>query len=292
MFIRIFAFAWIVVCSAAANAFAPPTLTVEYSADRRIETDSGDMQGRVVASPKAQRNETSMQGMTTVMILRTDKKIGWLLMPAQKMYKELDLNKASKQAGAVTPEQTNLELVGQETISGQSANKYKFVMKDKSAGGFLWYTATGIPVKMDVLSKSGGKSTRMTVTLENIQVGPQDPAEFEVPAGYSALSGGGIFGAMGGSASGSSSVSGSKSRGSLFGGGLLGSLKDAVTRPVKDEASAVADDVATTAGAVSTPEAAITGATETVVTEKVKKVGAKATVRGAVQSVAGLFRKR
>jgi hypothetical protein len=77
MLIRIVAFASVLLCSVAANALAPPTLSVEYSADRKIETDSGDMRGRVVATPNAQRNETSMSGMTTVMILCTDKKIGW-----------------------------------------------------------------------------------------------------------------------------------------------------------------------------------------------------------------------
>jgi hypothetical protein len=244
----LFGFAALMPTATAANSLTPPTLTVEYAADRRIETDSGDMQGRVVASPNAQRNETSMNGMTTVMILRTDKHISWMLMPAQKMYKELDLNKASKQIGAVTPDQTDLELVDQETVSGQSVNKYKFIMKDKSAGGFLWYTATGIPVKMDVLTKAGGKTTRMTVTLENIQIGPQDPSAFEVPKGFTAMPGG-----------------------SLFGGGLLGSLKGAVTRPVTNEVGAVTSDVAATADAVAAPEAP---------------------ARDALKSVTGLFRKR
>jgi hypothetical protein len=245
---------------ASAAASSPfPTLTVEYSADRKIETDSGDMQGRVNAAPGMERNETQMQGFSSVVILRTDKKIGWMLMPAQKMYQELDLAKAGKQAGAVTPEQTVLELVGQETISGHAANKYKFVTKDKSAGGFLWYTSTGIPVKMDALSKAGREKTRMTVTLENIKIDPQDRSLFEVPAGFNRMpGGGGMFGAMG------------------------GGLKDAFTRPVKSQAAATSQDIATA-------DTQVNAAVEAEVTEEVREVGAKHTVRGALRKVGKLF---
>ena len=257
MLIRVFAFFWLLLCSVAANALTPPALTVEYSADRKIETDSGDMQGRVNAAPGMERNETLMEGMSSAMILRMDKKIGYLLMPAQKMYQELDFSKASKQTGSVTPEQAVLELVGQETVSGQIANKYKFVVKDKSAGGFLWYTSSGIPVKMDVLSKSDGKTERMTVTLENIKIETQDRGLFEVPSDFNKLPSGGLLdamtGGMGGVVSSNSAVSnasdtGSKRRGGFLGGGLvggvLGGFKDAVTRPVENEAEAVTSDVA------------------------------------------------
>ncbi len=267
MLIRVFAFCWLLLCSVAANALTPPALTVEYSADRKIETDGGDMQGRVNAAPGVERNETVMQGMSSVMILRMDEKASYLLMPAQKMYQVLDIGQASKQVGSVSPEHTEMELVGEETVSGQATNKYKFVMKDKSAGGFLWYTATGIPVKMDVLSKNGKKKERMTVTLENIKIETQDPSLFEVPAGFNKLPGAG-GGLLGG--------------GPL--GGLLGGIKDAVTRPVKNEASAVASEVA---AAKQAPVNAVEGA----VTEEVKKAGARAAVRGAIKSVGGLFRK-
>lgn len=237
------------------RAATPPALTVEYAADRNIETPAGDMQGRVHATPSMQRNETRVGDMTSVMILRLDKKTGWMLMPAQKMYQKLDLDQAGKQSGAVTPEQTELELVGRETVSGHSTNKYKFVTRDKSSGGFLWYTDEGIPVKMDVLNKSHGKSERMTVTLVNITIGKQDPALFEVPSGYTQLPGG-----------------------SQAGGGLLGGLKNAVTRPVKNEAAGVASDAAAL-------ENAPAQAVEAEVTEEVKKKGPRSKLGGALRSL-------
>jgi hypothetical protein len=115
-------------------------------------------------------------------------------MPAQKMYQELEFTQAAQQAGAVVQDQVDLEAVGSETVSGIATTRYKFVTKDRSSGGFLWYSAEGIPVKMDVLSKNGRDKARMTVTLEDIRVGPQERSIFEVPAGFARMPGGGLFG--------------------------------------------------------------------------------------------------
>ena len=45
----------------------------------------------------------------------------------------------------------------------------------------------GIAIRMDMLSKSDGKKTRITMTLKNLQVGAQDPQLFELPAGYNKM---------------------------------------------------------------------------------------------------------
>jgi hypothetical protein len=83
--------------------------------------------------------------------------------------------------------QVDITEVGKETLDGHATTKYKLLMKDGSAGGFIWITGEGIPVKMDMLSKSGGEKTRVTMTLSNLKVGAQDPQLFEVPADYSAM---------------------------------------------------------------------------------------------------------
>ncbi len=199
MFIRLFAALFLFVCTMA-EAARLPVLSVEYSADRIMEVDQGTMHGRIVATPSVERSEVRIGDMATVLIINKDNKTGYMLMPAQKMYQVIDFAQANKQAGAFVSEEVDFETVGQEVVSGQSATKYKFVMKDKSAGGFIWYTAQGIAVKMDVVSKSGKDKTRMTVTLDNIKIGPQDPKAFEVPAGYSKLPGGGMFGQVAGAA--------------------------------------------------------------------------------------------
>lgn len=184
--------------AARTHADALPVPTVEYSADRIMETDAGTFDGKVYFAKDKERLETNVQGMQSVMILRRDQQLGWMLMPAQRMYQKLDLHKAQEQSGSPADAVTITE-VGSETIEGHDATKYKMLMKDGSGGGFIWITADGIPVKMDLLGKSGRDKTRMTVTLKNLAIGSQDPALFELPTDYKAMPSFGLFGKPGGS---------------------------------------------------------------------------------------------
>lgn len=197
-----------------------PVPTVEYSADRVVETEAGTFTGKVYSAQGKERSETDMGGMQSVMILRRDKELGWMLMPAHKMYQQLDLAQARQQSGAAPDDQVEISEVGSESIEGFDSTKYKLLMKDGSAGGFVWITREGIPVKMDMLSKEGGKKSRMTVTLKNLTIGSQDPQLFELPGGYSAMPG------MGGFAPG---ATGGK-KGSGLGGALKGALSGLGTR--------------------------------------------------------------
>jgi outer membrane lipoprotein-sorting protein len=164
-----------------------PAPSVEYSADRLIETSSGTFNGKVFSAKDKERAEMNMSGMQSVMILRRDKQLGWMLMPAQKMYMTVDFAKAQQQSGAAPNDQVEITEVGTESVEGFSAKKYKMLMKDGSGGGFIWITEQGIPVKMDMLSKSGGEKSRMTVTLKNLKIGSQEAQLFDLPAGFTAM---------------------------------------------------------------------------------------------------------
>lgn len=175
-----------------------PVPSVEYSADRVMQTEVGTIEGKVYSAKGKERMETNMKGMTSVMILRADKKESYMLMPAQKMYMQMDFAKAQAQSGT-QPADSGVEIteVGTETVEGQPTTKYKMIMKDKSAGGFMWITKDGIVMKMDGVMKSGNDKTRMTMTLKNLQIGSQDASLFEVPAGYTKLPSMGNMGGFG-----------------------------------------------------------------------------------------------
>ena len=190
-----------ILCSAALLAFGGlaraatlPAPSVDYSADRVIESEAGTFTGKVYAAGGNERTEMSMGEMQSVTILSREQKKGWVLMPMQKMYSEMDLAQAQQQSGAAPQDQVEITEVGAETVEGFEATKYKMMMKDGTAGGFIWITRDGIPVKMDMLSKDGRKKSRITMTLKNLQIGPQDPQLFQVPAGYSAMPSMGGFG--------------------------------------------------------------------------------------------------
>lgn len=176
-------------CGGVTHAATLPVPTVEYSADRIIESEAGTFAGRVYSAQGKDRMETSMGGMQSVMILRRDKQVGWMLMPMQKMYQEMDLAQARQQTGAAPDDQVEVTEVGSDSIEGFAATKYKMVMKDGSAGGFVWITAEGIAVKLDMLGRSGRDKMRITMTLKNLSIGAQDASLFELPAGYGAMGG-------------------------------------------------------------------------------------------------------
>jgi hypothetical protein len=172
---------------ATAGANTLPVPKVEYSADRTIETTEGTVTGKVYSAKDKERSEMNMMGMQMVMILRMDRDLAWMLMPGQRMYQEVDLSSAKEQTQSGLPEDVTITAEGTETLAGMKTTKYRMVTNDRSASGFLWVNDDGILLKMDMVAKEDGENTRVTVTLSNLKVGPQDASLFELPPGYKKL---------------------------------------------------------------------------------------------------------
>lgn len=161
---------------------------VEYSADTLLETAEVSMKGRVNYTPTRERREMTMSssGQKMIMIVRQDKKVTWTLMPAEKMYMEMALNQSREKTdlGNYKIEQT---VVGPETVKGVSTTKNKIIMtgpNGEKMGGFMWLTKDNIMVKLDAIAVDKKQKHRFKMELTNLKVGKQDPALFEVPAGY------------------------------------------------------------------------------------------------------------
>lgn len=180
------------------TAAPPPEVKVDYSADSMMETEGGmTMKSRIYHTVEKDRMEMGgSEGM--VSIIRKDKKVVWQLMGNMYMEMPIDASNASGMDAFDIVEQAE---VGQETINGLKTTKSKIVAvkKDGSGkfGGFFWTTKEGITVKMDMLSKEGDRKMRMTSELTNLKIEKQDPALFEIPAGYTKNDMGAMMG-MGG----------------------------------------------------------------------------------------------
>lgn len=175
---------------------------VEYSADSSMEMESGAMKGHVYSAPGKERREMEQGGKKMITIMRRDKKVVWMLMPEQKMYMESPMNDSNPQPGNTPSFKIEQTVVGPDTVNGIKTTKGKVIMTDSKGakmGGFMWTTADGIAVKTDVLAMDKGSKMRMKSELTNLKVGPQDPALFEIPAGYAPMDMGAMMGgAMGG----------------------------------------------------------------------------------------------
>ncbi len=171
--------------SAVIAATLPRESRVEYSADSTMEADGGmSMKSRIYHTPDKERTE--MGGAEgSVMIMRRDKNVMWQLFGNMYMESPLTESNAGGMDGFEILEQSD---VGEETVNGFKATKSKVIAVKKEDGskfgGFFWTTREGIPMKMDLLSKKDDKKIRFATELTNVKIEKQDPALFEIPAGY------------------------------------------------------------------------------------------------------------
>jgi len=176
----------------AAPALAMQPVSVEYAADWNMETADGAVKGKIYQAPNKERREMNNDGEKMVMIMRRDKKMAWNLMPSERMYMEMKLT--DPKVGRDDPMNYDVEqtVVGPDTVNGVKTTKSKIIMKEKKPnggkmGGFWWMTKDNIMMKLDVISVEKGKKDRMKMELDNLKIGKQDPALFEIPSGYSKM---------------------------------------------------------------------------------------------------------
>ncbi len=148
-----------------------------FSADMLLTSSGRNIQAKVYFNNGNVRTEM----FQTISIIRRDQNVMWNIMPAQKMYMELQLNLDQlAQASPQTPGEVERVKVGDEMIDGRMTEKFK-VTYDSNKGRqemFQWIANSKLPVKMQAADES------WTVEYKNIQTGPQDDALFLPPAGF------------------------------------------------------------------------------------------------------------
>lgn len=163
---------------------------VEYSANTRMETADGVMEGMVFHTPGKERRELTTSGEPMTIIIRQDKKVMWTLMPEANAYMEMSLEESQDKTD-FSAYQIDQTIVGEEDINGIKTTKSKVIMTNKDGsklGGFWWTTKEGIPLKMDMISVEGKTKERMIMELTNLKVGKQNPKLFDIPADYMNMS--------------------------------------------------------------------------------------------------------
>jgi hypothetical protein len=171
-----------------------------FSGTRRMETKDGQIDSFVRQAPDKMRMEMSMGGMSSVIITRQDTGKNYMLMPSMSMYREMDL-KGLQDSGGSDVDFSEASEVGREEINGYDCTKYRAKFEDKQGGkggGYYWVSDDGILMKVDMIYQSPKqKGQRMVLEMRDVELGPQDPSEFEVPANYSKMGFGSMMGQMG-----------------------------------------------------------------------------------------------
>jgi hypothetical protein len=187
-----------------AMVFGPAGVAAEadYEADYTFETADFAVSGHINVAAGKERREEAMEGTTMITIRRDDLGKQWMLMPTERMYMETQAGQPAMGQARSEPTdyETELTTVGPEAVNGLSTTKSKVIMTGKDGskmGGFWWTTDDGVLVKMDVIGVDGNTNARMKRELSNIVFAPQDPALFEIPAGYTSMGMGFGAGMMG-----------------------------------------------------------------------------------------------
>ena len=188
----------------AVSAGAAERSTPEYSADSTMETADGVMSGTVYVAPGKERRENVMDGEKSVMIIRHDKNVVWMLMPADMMYTEMKPGQGGQRKDDLSAYKIDHTTVGPDSVNGIQTTKSKIIMigpKGDKFGGFMWTTKEGIVVKMDAIAVDKDSKERFKTELTNLKIGKQNPSLFEIPEGYSKMDMGmgGLGKMMGGS---------------------------------------------------------------------------------------------
>lgn len=180
------------VSGSAQSGNAITTLQIPpFSADQ-IHTMSGKtMTMKVHATTNAMRMDGEEKGKKTITIARFDRKVIWSLTPDQKMYVELPWASQGEWAAFMRGAEVQRQPLGEEQVGTYHCDKSRVQVRlqDKVYTSLEWKARelSGFVVKTQ--DEKGQWSNE----YRNVQLGPQDPSLFEVPADYKKLSLGGMF---------------------------------------------------------------------------------------------------
>jgi len=166
--------------------------TVAYSGVTVTEVGGQAIQTRVYFTPGHQRNEMDTVVGQQIMLMDFANKVSYMLMPMAKSYMEMPMGvqgTAGEEPAEDPKGEIEHEVVGKETVGGQETTKYHFrvTTSDGSTDGFAWVTADGILMRSETETSLGAGDQspgRIVMTLQDLEIGPQDPVLFELPADY------------------------------------------------------------------------------------------------------------
>jgi hypothetical protein len=165
---------------------SPPfEMEKQYSTEMTLTTKDGmSIQLKSYVDGDKMRSETTMNGMDMATIVRKDQQKIYQIMVSQKMVMELPYDPAKfkgSTAASFGPE-GKFELVGPDVVDGVVCAKYKVTSDKNPEVLYFWLDPVRkAPVEMAAADGS------FTAKWKNFKPGPQDPALFELPAGYQVM---------------------------------------------------------------------------------------------------------
>ena len=176
------------IAAASVLVLAQAAVAAEFSADM-VQTMGGRSNtGKVYVKGDKIRREISLGPQKTITIVRLDKRIVWMLHPAQKTYMEMSFGKhqvyplSDPRWRAEVKKLGTLTRDGQEKVNGYPCDRYVLVYRDKTMGTqYQWISKK---LKFPIKVETKGSRFPMVMEYKNIKERGLANSLFEVPAGY------------------------------------------------------------------------------------------------------------
>lgn len=157
---------------------------LEYSAVQHIETVPGPFLNRIYIAHDKERQDASLGGETVTTIIRRDKGVAWLLMPRQRQYEEIEVGAASVVSLPGLLEPSSGTELGWERLDGQEVSKVAIPLDEGRQLAHAWLSPQGLVLKAEIPADERSGRPRAVIRLEQVKLGRQDAALFELPEGY------------------------------------------------------------------------------------------------------------
>jgi len=165
---------------------------LQFSADMKTTGKGMASTGKLYFGGPKVRMEMAAQGHQSIMIVDSQRKMSYMLMPAQHMYMEMSTEgKGQKKAPdwhtydpsnpCANIADTTCEKLGTGLADSRLCNKWKFTNAKQGTSQTTWVDQkTGIPIRTET-------SDGTIMELTNIKEGTQSASLFEIPSGYTKM---------------------------------------------------------------------------------------------------------
>lgn len=164
-----------------------PSATKDFSAEIVTKAGGRVSSGKIYMSGNKWRMDVSAYGQKATTIVRQDKKVVYILMPAQKMYMEQKFSEdyargmGDMTKGVGVMGKVEHQKVGSENVGGIMCDKYKIT---QDIGGQKTVMYQWIAKNYLFPIKSAAADGSWSTEFRNFKPGKQPAALFELPAGY------------------------------------------------------------------------------------------------------------
>lgn len=160
---------------------------VAYTAHFTVSGPQGSYEGRVWHVHGRERREWVTASGTQAVLIDRGADAAYLLSPAGKWYVGFGLHAAAALAGGLDGLSVERHRLGEETVGGVRATRYRIAATDgegRRFDGDTWFSRDGIMVKAAGKLTADGKVTPVETGLSQLAVGSADPSQLQLPGGY------------------------------------------------------------------------------------------------------------